>query len=108
MFETISASAPAAFRGLPIATDVAGVGRELHPDRLVGGRADALDHVESVILVQREIAAIGIARRAGDVDLDHVDRRTVPTSRVMASKSSAVIAVIEPTSGGVKRLYSGT
>ena len=53
--------------------DIAGIGRQLHPDWFFGGGADEPDHVISELGMQREIAAFGIARRAGNIDLEHVD-----------------------------------
>ncbi len=61
------------FRGKGDCHDVAGIGRELHPHRLRRRPPDALGYIVRVVLVHGEIAAIGIARRARDVDLDHVD-----------------------------------
>src|SRR6202022_2089093 len=53
---------------------VAGIGRELAPDRLVRGLANEAHDVERVFLVQREIAAFRVARGAGDVDFEDIDR----------------------------------
>src|SRR5437764_915285 len=61
--------------------DLAGVRRELGPERLVAHRAAELHHLVGRVLVQREVAAAGLARRAGDVELNRVDARHAHVAR---------------------------
>ena len=75
VFAITRQSAPACFGRLADRDDVAGVGRQLHPQRLLGLGADRADAVAGVVLVHREVAARLVAGRARDVRLDHIDVR---------------------------------
>ena len=81
VLEIVNASAPAFFGRLRDQVDLAGIGRELGPERLVGRTAYAAHDLVGVVLVQGKIAAARLARRARDVHLDHVDFRQVDVAR---------------------------
>src|SRR5258705_6215074 len=107
VFDTTSASAPAASAALAMATTSPALGESLHQIGLSVVLRMRLMTLNVCSSCSAKLPPFG-SRVGHEILTSRTSISDPLTSRAMASKSSIVVAEIEPTSGGEKRLYSGT
>ena len=81
VFEMVSASAPAFSAALAIGSMSPALGESFAHSGLSVARRTRPTTVVGVVFVQREVAAVRIARRAGNVHLDDVNLGQVDVAR---------------------------